>query len=162
MLYSASKQVIMAGKLILFFLLNFGALALGSFLMNNGPNSDWYLNLNKAPWTPPGWVFGFAWSTIMLFFTLYMAFSLKLTEDRNLLIYLFVIQWILNVAWSPLFFRYQVVLTALIVIILLTIVVGWFLFSQYKSMGIKSLFILPYFIWLFVAISLNAYVLVKN
>ena len=60
-------------KLILFFLiLNFGALGIGSFLMNNGPTSTWYLTLNKAPWTPPGWVFGFAWFTIMiLFFNIY-------------------------------------------------------------------------------------------
>ncbi len=152
----------MAGRLILFFALNFGALALGSYLMNNGPASEWYLSLNKAPWTPPGWVFGFAWSSIMLFFTLYMAFLMKLTENRNLLIYLFIIQWILNVAWSPLFFRYQMVTTALVVIVLLAVVVGWFLFSQFKNMGYKTLFILPYFLWLFVAISLNAYVLVKN
>ena len=39
--------------LILFLIINFGGLALGSWLMNNGPNSDWYLNLDKAPWTPP-------------------------------------------------------------------------------------------------------------
>ena len=152
----------MIGRLILFFLLNFGALALGSFLMNNGPSSDWYLGLNKAPWTPPGWVFGFAWSTIMVFFTLYMAFSFKTSSDKNTLLFLFIVQWILNVAWSPLFFRYQLVFTALIVILLLTLVVGWLLFSQLNSMGLKSLFILPYFLWLFVAVSLNAYVLVKN
>lgn len=152
----------MTGRFILFFLLNFSALALGSFLMNNGPASDWYLGLNKAPWTPPGWMFGFAWSTIMVFFTLFMAFSLKINGNQNLLIFLFIVQWVLNVAWSPLFFRYQMVFTALVVIILLTIVVGWLFFSQLTDMGIKSLFILPYFLWLFVAISLNAYVLVKN
>ena len=52
----------------LFLLLNFGALAIGSYFMNNGPQSNWYLTLNKAPWTPPGWVFGVAWTTIMICF----------------------------------------------------------------------------------------------
>ena len=33
--------------LILFLFINFGGLALGSWLMNNGPNTDWYLNLTK-------------------------------------------------------------------------------------------------------------------
>ena len=60
--------------LILFLIINFGGLALGSWLMNNGPNSDWYLNLDKAPWTPPGWVFGAAWTTIMVCFSVYLVF----------------------------------------------------------------------------------------
>ena len=46
--------------LIIFLIINFGALGLGVLLMQNGPETDWYLQLNKAPWTPPGWVFGAA------------------------------------------------------------------------------------------------------
>ena len=59
-------------RFCLFLLVNFFALYLGSFLMNGGPKSDWYLALNKAPWTPPGWVFGVSWSLIMLFYAFYM------------------------------------------------------------------------------------------
>ena len=44
---------------ILFLILNFGGLAIGSWLMNNGPLTAWYTNLNQAPWTPPGIIFGF-------------------------------------------------------------------------------------------------------
>ena len=51
-------------RLLFFLLLNFGALALGGFLMGEGPSSAWYSNLNKAPWTPPGWVFGASWTVI--------------------------------------------------------------------------------------------------
>ena len=57
----------------IFLAINFGGLAFGSWLMNNGPTSDWYSNLNKAPWTPPGWVFGVAWTTIMICFSIYLA-----------------------------------------------------------------------------------------
>ena len=60
-------------KILLFFLLiNFSALTIGSWLMDNGPQTDWYKGLNKAPWTPAGWVFGFAWTTIMICFSIYM------------------------------------------------------------------------------------------
>ena len=53
-------------KLIFFFLiLNFSALAIGIWLMNNGSTSEWYDNLIKAPWEPDGWVFGFAWTFLM-------------------------------------------------------------------------------------------------
>jgi len=47
-----------AVTLIIFLLINFGALGVGSWLMKNGPQTQWYLDLNKAPWSPPGWVFG--------------------------------------------------------------------------------------------------------
>lgn len=54
----------MKNKLILYFLVflsvNNLALYLGVLLMNDGPSEIWYLTLNKAPWTPPGWVFGAA------------------------------------------------------------------------------------------------------
>lgn len=45
----------------LFFIINFGALGLGALLMDSSPiENEWYVQLNKAPWTPPGWVFGAA------------------------------------------------------------------------------------------------------
>ncbi|WP_367181418.1 hypothetical protein [uncultured Lacinutrix sp.] len=37
-------------KYIIFFLIiNFGSLALGSWLMENGPMTPWYHSLNQAP-----------------------------------------------------------------------------------------------------------------
>ena len=42
--------------LFLFIVINFGALAIGTWLMNDGPQSEWYSTLNQAPWSPPGWV----------------------------------------------------------------------------------------------------------
>lgn len=76
----------MTYRLILFLILNFGALALGGLFTNNGVNSEWYTNLNKAPWTPPGWVFGFAWTTIMICFSIYMAKAYTIVGDKNSLI----------------------------------------------------------------------------
>jgi len=62
---------------VLFILINFSALALGSWLMNNGSSSFWYKNLDRAPWEPQGWVFGVAWTTIMICFSIYLAFIVK-------------------------------------------------------------------------------------
>ena len=53
---------------LLFLILNFGGLAIGSWLMNGGPLSEWYTELNQAPWTPPGLIFGIAWTLVMFFF----------------------------------------------------------------------------------------------
>jgi len=147
--------------ILLFLLLNFSALGIGSWLMNNGPTSNWYLTLNKAPWTPPGWVFGVAWTTIMVCFSIYLSYLINLKES-NVFWLLFIVQFVLNVSWNFVFFNQHQMGFALIIIILLTVLVGYYLFSFLSEMGLKSLLIAPYFLWLLVAISLNAYSYIKN
>lgn len=147
--------------IILFLILNFGALAIGGYLMNSGPTSTWYLNLNKAPWTPPGWVFGFAWFTIMLCFSIYMAKLVELTST-NMVWMLFSIQFVLNISWNYFFFNQHLVLLGFINILLLTFIVGYFLLNYHKTMQLKTLLIAPYFFWLLIASSLNLYIIIKN
>jgi benzodiazapine receptor len=146
---------------ILVFLINFGALAIGSWLMDNGPMEEWYMNLNQAPWTPPGWVFGAAWTTIMICFSIYMAYLYGDTPSAKVKI-LFGIQVFLNVIWNYVFFNQHLVDLGLVVIISLTVIVALFLILFRKQMGSKSILILPYFIWLCIATSLNAYILFNN
>lgn len=147
--------------IILFLLLNFGALAIGSFLMNNGPQTDWYVSLNKAPWTPPGWFFGVAWTTVMVCFSIYLAYLLPLKSSSSFWI-VFSIQFVLNVAWNYIFFNQQEFGLGLIEIMLLTGIVGYYLFFFGNNLGAKSWLIAPYFIWLLVASSLNCYIYLKN
>ena len=78
-------------KIVLFLVLNFTALAIGGLFTGNGVSSMWYQDLNKAPWTPPGWVFGVAWTFIMIFFAVYMAYLLNNKAEREKIILLFSI-----------------------------------------------------------------------
>jgi tryptophan-rich sensory protein len=149
-------------RLIVFLALNFGALWIGGLFTGMGVPSEWYVGLAKAPWTPPGWVFGFAWTSIMLLFSVYLAYLWSVTENKRLLLALFVIQWVLNVGWNPTFFYYHQVLAAFFIIVALTALLGFFLMNYYSEMKLKSALVLPYVIWLFIATSLNAYILVKN
>jgi benzodiazapine receptor len=152
----------MIKKILLFLVLNFSALAIGGLFTKKGVPSDWYQNLNKAPWTPPDWMFGAAWTLIMICFAVYMAYLLSTKMNRKKIILLFAIQWVLNVAWNPLFFHYQAALAGLIAISLLTILVAYFLFNYKKELKTKSLFIAPYLIWLLIATSLNFYIQFYN
>ena len=149
-------------RIVIFLLLNFGALAIGGLFTGEGVPSDWYIDLNKAPWTPPGWVFGFAWTTIMLCFSFYMAYLWPVIENKQSIIRLFLVQWVLNVGWNPLFFYLHNVSFALVVIILLTLVVGYLLFRFWTIMKVKSALLIPYFIWLLIATSLNGYIYLNN
>jgi len=147
--------------LILFLIVNFGALGIGSWLMNNGPQTEWYTSLNQAPWTPAGWVFGVAWTTIMLCFSIYMTF-LYLQLPTSKFVTLFCIQFILNVIWNYLFFNQHLIAFGLITIVALTIVVATFLFKFKSELKLKTLLILPYFVWLCIATSLNTYIYLYN
>jgi tryptophan-rich sensory protein len=144
----------------IFLIINFSALAIGSWLMANGPQTDWYIQLNKAPWTPPGWVFGAAWTTIMVCFSIYMGYLYQ--ETSNKIIALFTVQFVLNVIWNYIFFNQHMVGLGLVIIMLLTAVVTIFLFDYKTILKTKSLLILPYFIWLCIATSLNMYILIHN
>ncbi len=152
----------MLSRLLIFIAINFLGLYLGSIFTTGGVNSEWYQTLNKAPWTPPGWVFGAAWTTIMICLAFYMAYAWKLVADRNMLIILFVIQWILNVSWNPIFFQFQYTYSALLIIGILTLVVAYLFFGYFRELKSKTLLVLPYLLWLIIATSLNAYVCVKN
>ncbi len=149
-------------RLILFLVINFGGLAIGSWLMNDGPQSGWYTNLNQAPWTPPGWVFGAAWTTIMICFSIYLA-KLFQDQDSRFLRILFAVQVVLNVSWNYIFFNQHLVALSLLSITLLTLVIFYFFFKfRMDDMKTYKYLLLPYMIWLVIATSLNAYILIYN
>lgn len=152
----------MKSKLFIFLILNFTALAIGGLSTGSGVTSDWYAQLNKAPWTPPGWVFGFAWTIIMICFAVYMAKLWMLSDNKKRIVGLFGLQWILNVSWNPVFFSYQKVGLAMLLILLLTVLIGYFLFNFWKQLKYYTLLVFPYFIWLMIATSLNAFILFMN
>lgn len=149
-------------RLILFLIINFGALAIGGFFTGKGVPSNWYADLVKAPWTPPGWMFGFAWTAIMICFSFYLAYLWPVAKNKNFLIALFVVQWLLNVGWNPTFFYLQNVSAGLIIISLLTLLIAYFTFFYWSELKLKSILLLPYLVWLCIATSLNGYILLKN
>lgn len=146
---------------LLFLVINFGGLAIGSWLMNNGPMTDWYTNLNQAPWTPPGWFFGVAWTTIMICFSIYLGklFLVDNTQKNKLI---FLIQFILNVSWNFIFFNQHLVLFGLITIVILTSLLFIYFFKLSDKVNNYKYLLLPYIIWLCIATSLNLYILVHN
>jgi tryptophan-rich sensory protein len=128
----------------------------------DGVSSEWYQSLEKAPWEPPGWMFGVAWTLIMVFFSVYMARLFQTSKNKKQIILLFFAQWVLNVSWNPIFFYYQNPLLSLIVIIALTLLIGTFICSYMGSTKYYTLLVLPYFFWLIIATSLNNFILYAN
>jgi benzodiazapine receptor len=152
-------------RIALFLILNFGALYVGALFMGGSPaENEWYKALNKAPWTPPGWVFGFAWTSIMILYSIYLSrvFKSLPKEKFKLAIGLFFIQWILNVCWNPIFFVHHALVLGCVFILSLMIVLVFFHVKFVKNKRIELVLILPYLLWLCVAFSLNLYVFLRN
>jgi benzodiazapine receptor len=149
-------------KLFLFFILNFGALALGSYLMGEGPMGSWYTHLNKAPWTPPGWVFGAAWTLVMVCLSIFMNKALQFEALRTSILWIYGIQLALNILWNPLFFNLHWTGLALIEIITLVFVVGFMALKAKPYLPQATWLLTPYVAWLCIAITLNAYALQNN
>lgn len=148
-------------RIFLFLIINFGGLFIGGLFTGEGVPSDWYQNLNKAPWTPPGWVFGAAWTTIMICFSVYMAILWEKIK-LNKLLFIFISEVVLNVIWNPLFFHFKWINVALLSISLLTILITYMVISLRREMRLKTLLLFPYLIWIVIATSLNGYVVLYN
>jgi len=146
---------------LIFIFINFSALGIGSWLMNDGPRTEWYTNLNQAPWSPPGWVFGIAWSSIMLLFSAFMTYLIQVDKSKKVLV-LFSVQFVLNVFWNYLFFNQHLIILGLLNIIFLTFLMLYFLIAYKYVLKIKRFYVLPYCIWLVLATSLNLYIALYN
>jgi translocator protein len=151
-------------KFVILLMINFGALALGNAWTSSGVTSDWYVNANQAPWTPPGWVFGAAWFTIAVTFSAMMAFidtSIYRHLDEVKSLFWFSVG--LNVAWNPVFFWMKTPWGGVVVLSLLSFAVYKLVDVARDYLGWKvAIFGMPYFLWLMVATSLNMYFAIMN
>lgn len=122
---------------------------------------DWYLGLNKAWWTPPSIAFPIAWSIlyIMIAFAGYCAAH----AQSKWLIRLWHVQLAINALWSWLFFGEHWVLLALAdLIVLLLLVITMITIALRQGAKKIAYLLLPYCLWLGLATSLNAYIVLYN
>ncbi len=146
---------------LVFLFLNLGALLVGMLLMNNGPTSQWYSSLVRAPWEPAGWVFGAAWTSVMVFFSVFMTFLYQNIKLKKL-IALYILHLVLNVSWNYIFMNKHMILFGLFNIILLSILMFYFFIAFKELLKNMRFFVLPYCAWLILATSLNLYIAIFN
>lgn len=123
----------------------------------------WYDLLTKSPLTPPGYVFPIVWTALYIL----MGLSLWLVwrsrhEDRESAIQLFVIQFILNISWSWLYFglRNLTLSFAGIVILLILVFMTYLQFNRISRAA--GFLLLPYLMWGTFATYLMGYIWFYN
>ncbi|WP_310498001.1 TspO/MBR family protein [Sandarakinorhabdus sp.] len=74
------------------------------------PRADWYAQLRKPTWQPPGWLFGPAW-TIILGLSAWGGViaweAARGPADERAILILFAVNGVFHLLWSPLFFKAQ-------------------------------------------------------
>lgn len=114
-----------------------------------GDGNRWYAMLAKPAVTPPGWVFPVAWTTLYVLMGLALAVVLHARGSRlrGAAIALFLVQLLINLLWSPLFFGMHQVGWALAVIVVMFVaaVATTVLFGRVRTLA--AWLMVPYLIW---------------
>lgn len=125
--------------------------------------ATWYPTLNKAPLTPPGWVFAVVWS--ILYVLIGISAGLLLAGNnvtKRLLLALFAVQLFFNLLWSFCFFTMQSVTLGVAVLFMLVVMALAYFFGAFLVERKVAYFFLPYLLWLFFACYLNIYMAMFN
>ena len=133
-------------------------------LANSGPSNPWFSDLVKPSIYPPPAVFGIVWSIlyVLIGFALVFVITARGAPGRKAAIIAFVVQLLLNLAWSPLFFGAHQMLAALVLLVVLdlAIIITIVLFRRVRP--IAAALLLPYLAWCLFATLLNAQFLAAN
>jgi benzodiazapine receptor len=130
------------------------------------PSLDfWYEGLVKPSWNPPNWVFGPVWTVLYMLMSLsiwliYLT-AKKSREKRNCYL-LFGAQLIANGLWTFLFFYKMNPMLALIDIVILLSLIGLMIGVYSKISKAAAYLLVPYFLWVAYATSLNIGIVVLN
>lgn len=109
----------------------------------------WYAALNKPTWNPPPWLFGPVWST------LYIAMGVSAwlvwrqggwSQQRHRLT-LFLVQWLLNALWTPLFFGLHWIGVAVLEILVLWVAIVATIASFARVSQVAAALLVPYLAW---------------
>lgn len=118
--------------------------------------STWYSTLNRAPLTPPNYVFPVAWAIL---YGIIGACGWAIWREQSIKFKtLYVTQLILNWSWTPLFFHYHLTGIALVVLGAIDILVGALICFIYPKIRMVSLLMIPYLLWILFASYLNFYI----
>jgi tryptophan-rich sensory protein len=115
-----------------------------------GAGNAWFDALEKPAIMPPGWAFGVAWTILYILLGLALALILHArgARGRGLALALFVVQLLLNFAWSPIFFAYHEVGAAFWTIAVMILLSGATAILFWRIRRAAALLMLPYLAWL--------------
>lgn len=130
-----------------------------------GPGG-WYADAAKPGFTPPGWLFGVAWTVLYAAMAL-AAWRLSRRREAGVaeaapLLRLWWIQLAVNFLWTPLFFAAQWLWVGLVDIVLLDVLVAVLVVRAWRVERVAAALLAPYLGWILFATALNASIASMN
>jgi translocator protein len=130
---------------------------LSGAIAGSAEGNPWFFDLVKPALYPPPATFGIVWSALYLVMgvALAMVITARGAAGRGIAVAAFVGQFLLNLAWSPLFFGMHKIgpALALLVVIDLAVLVTVVLFRRVRPLA--AVLLLPYLAWVLFATLLN-------
>ncbi|PKB25884.1 TspO/MBR related protein [Novosphingobium kunmingense] len=126
-------------------------------IANSGPGNAWFDALAKPSLYPPPALFGIVWTVlyILMGLALAMVVTSRGAPGRGLAIAAFVVQLLLNLAWSPVFFGMGRLVEALYLLVAIDFAVLVTLVLFWRVRPIAGVLLLPYLGWVLFATALN-------
>jgi len=131
-----------------------GAAGLGS-LLTTPALRQWYAGLSKPRWTPPNWVFGPVWPILFIAMAIAAWLVWRKVGLTAAPMQLFLLQLLLNVAWSALFFRLRSPGLAFAEIVILWFAILATSIEFWKAVPAAGWLLLPCLAWVSYAAALN-------
>ncbi len=127
------------------------------YLSNSGYSNQWFANLAKPAFIPPGWAFGVVWTTLYTLMGIALAMILAEPDSmqRRTALTLFGVQLGLNYGWSPFFFGGRMIDAALVIIVLMLLATASTANLFRRLRPVAGWLLLPYLLWLCLATALN-------
>lgn len=126
-------------------------------LSGSGAGDHWFDALVKPEIYPPPAAFGIVWTALyaLMGFALALVGSAWGARGRRLAIGVFALQFLVNLAWSPVFFGAHQITGGLIVIAVLDMLVLVTIMLFWRVRKLAALLLLPYLAWVLFATALN-------
>lgn len=141
-------------KLIVCIAVCLGAGLLGSWITRPSLY-PWYESLAKPGWTPPNWLFGPVWTILYLMMGVAAWLLWRKSGVREWPMRLFLVQLLLNVTWSALFFGLRSPGAGFVEIVLLWSAILATLIAFAGVAPVSGWLLLPYLVWVGYAAALN-------
>ncbi|MGB9301314.1 MAG: TspO/MBR family protein [Anaerolineae bacterium] len=125
----------------------------------------WYASLNKPSFNPPNTVFFPVWTTLytLMGIAAFMVWRKGLHERRvRVALGIFVIQLVLNTAWTIIFFGLYSLFGAVIAIVFLWIAILINIVTFWRISKVAGALLIPYILWVSFAGILNISVWMLN
>ena len=155
--------------LVVFIAISFAVAALGTLATLENVDG-WYADAEKAPWSPPNFLFGPVWTVLypLMAIAAWLVWRERARVNVRPALTMYVIQLVLNALWTPVFFGLYpsigvpALWGALVIILALDVMVLVTMLRFWPVRRLAAWLLVPYWAWVLFATTLNAAVAILN